>query len=629
FVCGSQPRENCATVYDGKKLFVIEFTTEELFDPADILVAADKGVLCVPVGKEVGEEIYKTITSDGWVQGTTDCHYDYKFYWDETRYYYYDSVCGTFSYLYQKQHWYYKTVSEEQRNIINRCLNYEDVKPPVEAIPPSEELYGGHLYIYTSYATYYDIEKHDQSGTHNKAVSQIMLNADWQEGEKSSEEYHYYIEFGHCRTATVNYNEILGLLWDEENNRYAYIDRATNLRLSAMMRAPDTAVSGVEKTEQFTVAPFTISKQSIGENYFIGINEKGEHLQIVWDQSQELFEGYVVNVTYDTPFVLDGTIYFYFNDSHGYDVENGISAYDVTIVKKPETAPLDKNREIDFTVSQYETYLKGFYGEQFGKNGYAIVITNLADLTRFETAYPSTADRGGTRVNFREKLTDRYFEEKTLIMLYATNQYLFTDYKVNKVTVNNGVLTADYTVNSYPGFKPTMVPDTLIVLEVKKADISDCTDFKFNGTINAPEKPKVEAPDTVDYEFHYNYGYSYNGAPNDGTAFSVTSYDVLKNLLENKYRLVNSDYQDKSPVESKLYELDEDFFKEKALICVDVRVNTSTSCEDLMSLKIHNGALMAKRSDKLTDEGTRPVLCYFIVDKDLVYAFDRCNVSYG
>ncbi|MBR5278313.1 MAG: hypothetical protein IKU23_03505, partial [Clostridia bacterium] len=194
FVCGSQPRENCATVYDGKKLFVIEFTTEELFDPADILVAADKGVLCVPVGKEVGEEIYKTITSDGWVQGTTDCHYDYKFYWDETRYYYYDSVCGTFSYLYQKQHWYYKTVSEEQRNIINRCLNYEDVKPPVEAIPPSEELYGGHLYIYTSYATYYDIEKHDQSGTHNKAVSQIMLNADWQEGEKSSEEYHYYIE---------------------------------------------------------------------------------------------------------------------------------------------------------------------------------------------------------------------------------------------------------------------------------------------------------------------------------------------------------------------------------------------------------------------------------------------------
>ncbi len=627
FVCGSQPRENRATVYDGKKLFVIEFTTEEIFDPAEILVAKDKGTGFVPVGEEAGEEIYKIITADGWVDGLTDCHYNYKFCWDDA-FYYYDSVCGTFADITPWEFHCYKTVSEEQRNKINGYLNYNENNPTVE-IPPNEELYSGHLYIYTGYATYYETEKHDQSGTHNKAVSQIMLNAQWQEGEKSGEEYHYYIEFGHCRTATVNYNEVLGLLWDEENNRYAYLDRATNLRLSALMRAPDTAISGIEKTEQFTVAPYTISKQSIADNYFIAVNEKGEYLQIVWDQTQELSEGCVVNVTYDTPFVLNGTIYFYFNDRHGYDVENGISAYDVTIVKKPEAAPLDKNREIDFNLYRFAVDLKNYNGTHLGRGETPIVITSREALDKFFTAFPDSSAHNNA-IDPYGKLTENYFRDHSLIMLHTVNKYLFTDYEITKIHAENGVLTVDYTATAYPGIKTSKISDSLFVMEVNAHDISDCTEFKFNATLNDPKiTPPQAMPKTVEYEYHYNYVELRSGALRTNEVFSVSSYKILKELLDKRYTLVNEDYETEPPVESLLYQIDEEFFKEKALICVALTIDETVNCDDLLELKVDFKSLIAKRKNNTyTNDAThRDVLCFFVVDKDVVTIFSYCRVN--
>ncbi|MBR5278646.1 MAG: hypothetical protein IKU23_05195, partial [Clostridia bacterium] len=189
FVCGTQPRENRATVYDGKKIYVIKFTTEEKFNPEDIFVATDNGIGAVKLDSAMNQLVYDEITSDNWTDGGTDCLYDYAFYFGD-KLYLYHSDCGVLTF----GHTSFKILSEEKRNKINEHLDIDYEKPVPDVLPPSEELYGGHLYIYTSYATYYDIEKHDQSGTHNKAVSQIMLNADWQEGEKSSEEYHYYIE---------------------------------------------------------------------------------------------------------------------------------------------------------------------------------------------------------------------------------------------------------------------------------------------------------------------------------------------------------------------------------------------------------------------------------------------------
>jgi hypothetical protein len=214
-------------------------------------------------------------------------------------------------------------------------------------------------------------------------------------------------------------------------------------------------------------------------------------------------------------------------------------------------------------------------------------------------------------------------------MLHTVTKYLFTEYKITKIHAENGVLTVDYTATAYPGIKTSKISDSLFVMEVNAQDIADCTEFKFNATLTDPKiTPPQAMPKTVEYEYHYNYVELRSGALKPNEVFSVSSYKILKDLLDKRYTLVNADYETEPPVESLLYQIDEEFFKEKALICVALTIDETVNCEDLLKLEVGYNSLIAKRkNDTYTDNAThRNVLCFFVVDKDVVTIFSYCCV---
>ncbi len=633
FLCGSPPNANRATVFDGRKMFIIEFGADRVLGPEDLLAFSVHKTGRIPISLRDAETAYRIINEAERQEGRTDCNFEYVIHIGEQAYYY-APECGTFNYYpldaeyNDPKHF---ILSQEQTAFMNAILSATEKENPV---PPAEELYNGYLYTYSTHGTYHDWEMLETNEANFDIIRSFFLNADWQRGDKGDESFDFVIEFGHRRTASV-YCSDGGLLFDETHMTYAQLSREDALMLAAIMRSPEVAFDGKTTEETFTIDQSTLGKVAMNESWFIATDSNGTPHWIVWDNNQELTGGCVVKVKYDEKFKLENTLYGYFvkHDNENYITEYALSALDVTIVSKPEVKPLEPTRSVDFSERQFYLWLKNLIPSKYGIGTDPIVFNTVAEWEAFDELHPSWDNRGATHdfeyETCTRPLTESYFKENTLIFIYARSNEFFAGYEVTDLRVENGVLTVDYTVTPAEGFTTDNEQLTLITIEVKKTDIADCKTFKSNGVVDENVPAQTEKPEEINCDTGYSYVYTIVfETPNK--AFSITSkkqLDYLLSLTGTRVRTDNNGNPEKNPTRNLVSDFTEEFFEKNALICVFVNASKETDFDNMSSLELKNGNLSMTVSyinPEFSAYDSIEVLCYAIVDKDVVNAFDEC-----
>ncbi len=506
-----------------------------------------------------------------------------------------------------------------------------------EVSKPNDMLYEGNVYTYRVASV-----RHEHFDTEEKnlaRIKELVNQLDWQDTH-TDYDFDYCVIIGDGSKANKLYYNTDGFFSDETNDRFTTLTQAQTAELNAIFRNPLVFVGENVVEKKFTIAKNKLESPAFVEDFFFAYDESGEMFKVFWPDLEELEEDCVVNIKYGQTMPATYRYYSYL----GYKPESAISALDVTVVSKPSPTKLASNRAVKYSEYNYwvvlnkEARLKmRVEDNKYGIKSQLYVINSMAELNDLRSCL-ALSDYGGASdfETATDHITEAYFHDKAIAVLYAWSPKLLAGYDVTDIRVAGKTMTINVTATPHDGYSPALIQDNFIVAEMNKEEISDCTTFKTNVTLKSlPEKTIDHTPRKVEFSanalefkayfpvfdnlYYYENESSYDGDP----MFTITSHEQLENL----HRI--ADYTNSDGTE-ELFNLSDDFFDNKALICIFAVSSSGGDELGITDIKVDNSGMVVDFEINhcgMTDD-VYHALFYATVDKSVVNSCGDFRIDY-
>lgn len=161
--------------------------------------------------------------------------------------------------------------------------------------------------------------------------------------------------------------------------------------------------------------------------------------------------------------------------------QNGkVDALDYIAVKKEAFSENDSAKDIEFTASEFNGRMEAYdaaAGDSL-KSGYmpSFMVGDTEELDEFVSLYSYYATTPSPFLEYASTLDDEYFENKTLLIAYGKALSGGDEFKVEKVSMDESGILMDVTLSEIGVTED--IKYTLLIAEVDKSDIGECTEFR-------------------------------------------------------------------------------------------------------------------------------------------------------